>query len=305
MPSPRARPVLGAVVAAFALSCSSAPQEMARSRVAVAPQAYRHALPPSEEGSPSFLLDGASSPRLDEWFTTERPPERSSRPAAPVCESPCPSCRLLYDEQKARFSEGRSLSPRELELVRRAYAEYLSGPFCRDTGLGPDRIGSREDIGQVFDVLDGTFTERDRRETLVLFFAGACGLASEAPGAKKTRLFVLLRQGELIASFANDEGFATFDRLVDVDGDAVHEVVVVGGWAGPGGIASFISLRSFAHGQERELGSFDTLESACGWSSREYWSSRVEYGFRETDRSLCFVERRVTQPCPALLVSDR
>lgn len=172
-------------------------------------------------------------------------------------------------------------------------------------GLSPTRIGTQEDIGQVFDVLDGTFTERGRRETLVLFFAGACGLTSEASDRRRTRIFVLLRDDELIGSFPNDDGFASFDRLLDVDGDSIHEVVVVGGWAGKGGLSSWISLRSFTGAQDRDLAFFNTLESGCGWSAADYWSTSVEYGLEGATRSLCFVERKATLRCPSLLVSDR
>jgi hypothetical protein len=218
---------------------------------------------------------------------------------------PCQNCRLLYDEQQAQPSEGRKISEGELAVVRRAYAEYLSGPACRSTGLPPARIGAQEDIGQVFDVLDGTFTERGRRETLVLFFAGDCGLTNDASDSRKTRIFMLLRDNELLGSFTSDDGFASFDRLLDVDGDSVHEVVVVGGWAGKGGLASWISLRSFAGARDRDLGSFDTLESGCGWSALNYWSASVDYGFEGASRALCFVERKATLRCPPLLVSDR
>jgi hypothetical protein len=78
-----------------------------------------------------------------------------------------------------------------------------------------------------------------------------------------------------------------------------------GGWAGKGGLASWISLRSFARGQDRDLGFFKTLESGCGWSATDYFSSSVEYGLRGSERSLCFVERKSTLRCPPLLASDK
>jgi hypothetical protein len=288
--------------------CSSAPQETSLSRGAIAPRAWSQAAVPSE-GESSSTVPLESAPALPARPEGSQLGEASARSRphspAPACQAPCQNCRLLYDEQQAQPSEGRKLSESELALVRRAYAEYLGGPECRSMGLAPTRVGSQEDIGQVFDVLDGTFTERGRRETLVLFFAGACGLASEGSQARKTRLFVLLRGDELVASFTNDDGFASFDRLLDVDGDSVHEVVVVGGWAGKGGLASWISLRSFAGARDRDLATFDTLESGCGWSALSYWSASVEYGLEGAGRSLCFVERKATLRCPSLLVSDR
>jgi hypothetical protein len=294
----------GALLSAV-VSCSSAPREAALSQVAVAPRAWSQATVPSEDHSVAGRsLESTPFPasHLQEVGSASRSSARQ-HPAPPACQAPCENCRLLYDEQQAQPSEGRKLSESELALVRRGYADYLSGPECRSMGLAPTRIGSAEDIGQVFDVLDGTFTERGRRETLVLFFAGACGLA---PGdARKTRIFMLLRDGELLGNFKSDEGFASFDRLLDVDGDSVHEVVVVGGWAGKGGLANWISLRSFAGRRDRDLGFFNTLESGCGWSAADYWSTSVDYGLEGSDRSLCFVERKATLRCPSLLVSDK
>jgi hypothetical protein len=298
--------VLRAGALLFAIvSCSSAPQEAALSRGAVAPRAWSQAAAPNDDDS-GAARSLESTPSLASHFEERRFAALSSaprRPAPRACQAPCQNCRLLYDEQQAKPSEGRKLSENELALVRRGYADYLSGPECRSMGLAPTKVGSAEDIGQVFDVLDGTFTERGRRETLVLFFAGACGLA--APDAPKVRIFMLLRDGELLESFTNDEGFASFDRLLDVDGDSVHEVVVVGGWAGKGGLASWISLRSFAGRRDRDLGFFNTLESGCGWSAADYWSTSVDYGVEGSDRALCFVERKATLRCPSLLVSDK
>ncbi len=297
--------LVGALLAAVA-GCSSAPRETALSRGAVAPRAWSQASAPSDDDSgaarPLESKPLGASSAFEE--TLDRAASRARQHSTPpACRAPCENCRLLYDEQQAKPSEGRKLSETELALVRRGYADYLAGPECRSLGLAPARVGSPEDIGQVFDVLDGTFTEKGRRETLVLFFAGTCGLAT--PDAPKKRIFMLLRDGELIESFANDEGFASFDRLLDVDGDSVHEVVVVGGWAGKGGLASWISLRSFAGRRDRDLGFFNTLESGCGWSAEDYWSTSVDYGLEGADRSLCFVERKATLRCPSLLVSDR
>lgn len=138
-----------------------------------------------------------------------QPVVASSTPAGPrapatigTCEDACAGCQVLVESDAKLRNWSRRLLPAEHALIDGFFHEYLESPDCQadEQRLDVTAIGSGDDASSVKMAVDGAFTKANAKQTLVVFFAGHCGvLGAHAQGYGAT-FGLLLENRQLIGS---------------------------------------------------------------------------------------------------------
>lgn len=225
--------------------------------------------------------------------------ERPQGSPQAVCTEPCTGCRTLYDSTKHPKSAPVSLTAGERAQVLEVYRQYVTSDHCLadEIHLDPLALGSAQDPGRVFDVLAGAFTEPNRKQKLVLFFAGHCGEPVGHAGGARLRI-LLENESALHASF--DESTASLAGI-DLDNDRRTELVAWGGEAWQGSSSSWLAVYSYAGGVQTLLADFPELDSNDCWSAGpegQNIESKVLYHSDPASHSVCFLKRTRTSACP-------
>jgi hypothetical protein len=151
----------------------------------------------------------------------------------------------------------------------------------------------------VLGVLDGSFTDGGRRQTLVLFLAGHCGTQGFHSENYGERLVVLIENDARLATFVDDTAPSGLYKI-DLNHDGTDEVLAWGGFTGAGGSSEWVELQSYAGTRPRTLGQFETGENACDFAARDYTASIVRGRWDAKASSPCFLQRKFTLRCPAV-----
>ena len=228
------------------------------------------------------------------------------QPDLQPCEPDCTGCKTLSDParfgQRKRNTIHRGLTASERANLHQAYVRYLSSPGC--TGIDgrpqmdPAVIGTAQDLGRTIDVLDGSFTQKGAKQTIVLFFAGLCGRVRNDVPDPGQRLLVLMEGGQLLST--NVEVFGDRLAAIDLEEDGISEVILSASdttmaW----GDQYSIILYSYASGHPRRIAAFQTDSNSCrNPNCGAHWETSVLYRYNPNENSLCFETKARQRNCP-------
>jgi hypothetical protein len=219
--------------------------------------------------------------------------------AVATCEEPCPDCTPLTDsEDPVVYS--RTLTTSEKALLVDLFHNYLLSADCL---ADPDHVElsqlgkSVRDISGDKAVVDGSFTEAGRHQTLVLFFMGNCGTLGFHADNYGTSVFVLFDGGKI--TMVTEYGPTRAIELlpVDLENDGITELVTIDADYASGATFSSADVWSFANGM-KELAHFDLSYRSCLGDEPQYYESSLLTGLDPKTKRLCFLQRRREEQCP-------
>jgi hypothetical protein len=163
--------------------------------------------------------------------------------------------------------------------------------------MDPAAIGKAGDAGHILDVLDGSFTDKGAKQTIVLFSAGFCGaVRNDVPESQQ--LLILMEGKQLLGTTV--EEMADHLAAVDLEDDGISEVIVSGSdttvfpterhW---------IEIFSYGSGQQRLVALFQTNSNSCSdVYCGSIWDTSVLYRYTPSDQLLCFEAQLRQRDCP-------
>jgi hypothetical protein len=217
-----------------------------------------------------------------------------------TCDEACAGCEVLVDSEGKLRDSTRELRSEEEVAVDAFFVDYLMSPECAadEQRLEPASNGARDDVSRVKMVVDGSFTKENARQTLVVFFAGHCGvLGSHSEGWGKT-FDLLFQDGKVISSSeAGPSGVEL--RAVELDRDGFSELVELSADYGSGTTFTQAAVWSYRDGSAKTLSTFELSRDSCNLPDGEHFESSLLARFDEARNVLCFQTKRRNIGCPA------
>jgi len=294
-------------IALSALGCTGGPTrpglpkcQPPASAVSSSPSSNRSPRPPEPvAAAPGAVLSAPSPEPLSSVRASESAEVDHVQSA--TCEAKCVRCSTIHDSRTWTPAQGRALTAQEHELISGAFKQYLSGPMCASD---PDRIppalvGTTEDSSRVMSVIDGSFTEKGRRQAMVLFFAGHCGVLGTHAEDWGKRLVIIIENNARIATFVDEVSSSQLAKF-DLNHDKIDEVLAWGGFTNTGSGNSWVEPRSYAGARQRTFAHFVASENACGGdgTTLTHTESRIQGRWDATWTGPCFLEHRFMVRCP-------
>lgn len=272
---PCALPALGLVVLGFSPACADHPH---RSLTAERVRANSSVVRP----------DGSSE-------TTAAP---HGPPTIKACDEACGGCTTLVASDGKLRDTSRSLLPAEDSVIDAFFLEYLKSPGCRADyqHLEPTDVGSQDDVSTVKMAVDGSFTKPNASQTLVVFFAGHCGVLGAHAEGYGTTFDLLLQDGHLIASSDRGPGGVEL-RPIDLDHDGLTELVELTADYGSGTTFSRAAVWSYRDGNPKTLATFELSLNSCNLQG-EHYESTLLARWEQPRNALCFLTKRRDIGCP-------
>jgi len=235
-----------------------------------------------------------------------RPDGSSETTAAPhgpptieACDEACGGCTTLLDSDGKLRDTSRSLLPAEDSVIDAFFLEYLKSPECRADyqHLDPTAVGSQDDASSVKMAVDGSFTKPNANQTLVVFFAGHCGVLGAHAEGYGTTFDLLLQDGHLVASSDRGPGGVEL-QAIDLDHDGMSELVDLTADYGSGTTFSQAAVWSYRDGSPKTLATFELALHSCNLQG-EHYESTLLARWDQRRNALCFLTKRRDIGCPA------
>ena len=233
----------------------------------------------------------AASPKARPLLTARRGIE--------TCAEPCADC-VPFAASHGRGAS-RSATAAESELLAPIFHAYLRSPECLadEQRVDADEIGkSVTDVSETKLVVDGAFTAPRRRQTLVTFFMGHCGVMGVHAEHYGKTVLVLLEAGSAIQVSEDGPTDGSYAMPIDIENDGMNELLVESGDYGSGTLFSSTELWSFAGGSTESLAHFDMSFSACFLPDADNFESELLARRDPHNKTLCFLQRRREIHCP-------
>lgn len=179
-------------------------------------------------------------------------------PTIETCDEVCTGCKVLIDSDRRLRDRSRPLRPAEDALIDSFFLEYLKSPDCQADyqRLDPTAIGSNDDASSVTMVVDGAFTRGNAKQTLVVFFAGHCGVLGAHAEGYGTNFSLLLEDERLLASSTRGPGGVGL-QPIDIDHDGFTELVDHTADYASGTTFSSAAVWSFRDGMPKVVTTFE------------------------------------------------
>ncbi len=193
----------------------------------------------------------------------------------------------------------RSLVPSEEALVDAFFLDYLKSPACLADyqHLETSAVGSGDDASMVKMAVDGSFTQPNKKQTLVLFFAGHCGVLGSHAERYGVTFELLLEGGRLIGS--GSEGlFGAQLQPIDLDQDGLTELVELTADYGSGTTFTEAAIWSYRDGQPKTLVTFELSLDSCNLQG-EHYEATLLARWDQPRNALCFLTKRRDIGCPS------
>jgi hypothetical protein len=195
----------------------------------------------------------------------------------------------------------RPLRPAEDALIDAFFLDYLNSADCQADYQRLDlaAIGSNDDASSVKAVVDGAFTKANAKQTLVVFFAGHCGvLGAHAEGYGAT-FRLLLEDGRLIASSNEGPGGVEIQSS-DIDRDGFTELIDHTADYASGTTFSQAGVWSYRDGTPQLLATFELSLGSCNLPDGEHFESTLLARWDQATNTLCFLAKRREIGCPVV-----
>lgn len=235
-----------------------------------------------------------------------RPDRSSETTAAPhgpptieECDEACSGCTTLVESDAKLRDTSRSLLPAEDAVIDAFFLEYLKSPECQADyqHLEPTAVGSQDDVSAVNMAVDGSFTKANARQTLVVFFAGHCGVLGPHAEGYGATFDLLLQDGHLVARSDRGPGGVEL-QPIDLDHDGLTELVDLTADYGSGTTFSQAAVWSYRDGSPQVLATFDLSLDSCNLEG-EHYESTLLVRWDQPRNALCFLTKRRDIGCPA------
>jgi hypothetical protein len=193
----------------------------------------------------------------------------------------------------------RRLRPEEDAAVDAFFVEYLQSSDCRADALRlePGSVGSADDASSLKMVVDGSYTEAGAKQTLVVFFAGHCGVLGAHAEGYGTTFNLLLQDTQIIASStAGPRGVEL--QPIDLDHDGFTELVNVGADYASGTTFTSADVWSYRSGKPEMLAKLDLALNSCNVPEGEHYESKLLARWDQARNTLCFLAKRNDIGCP-------
>jgi hypothetical protein len=238
----------------------------------------------------------ASAPPLSVAPSAPLPPVE---PAVATCEEPCQGCTVLTDSSGAA-AKSRRLSAAEETLLKGVFHDYLLSADCL---ADPEHVELRDvgrtahNVSDVKAIVDGSFTGADRKQTLVIFFMGHCGVWEAHSEHYGTSVVVIMEAGKVVMVTERGPTRATELLPIDLENDGVTELVAVSGDYASGSTFSEAEVWSVATGMT-PLAHFEMSRQSCIIGEPEYFESALLTLWDPKTKRRCLLQRRRELQCP-------
>jgi hypothetical protein len=219
-------------------------------------------------------------------------------PIIEACDKACDGCTTLVGSEGKLRDTSRALLPPEDSAIDAFFLEYLKSPECRADyqHLEPTAVGSQDDVSAVKMAVDGSFTKPNASQTLVLFFAGHCGVLGTHAERYGTTFDLLLQDGHLVAT--GDRGPQGVElQPIDLDHDGMTELVDLTADYGSGTTFSQAAVWSYRDGSPKTLATFELSLNSCNLQG-EHYESTLLARWDQRRNALCFLTKRRDIGCP-------
>lgn len=263
------------------------------------------AVPPPLPATPRHDAVAPAPPAVPSAAPTAPPPVASGVVAQPVkravqtCAEPCQGCTILT-ESDGPLRSSRSPSKAEKALLKDVFISYLLSADCQ---ADPEHVDVRQlgksqrDISGVQALVDGSFTRAGRKQTLVSFFMGHCGVLGPSYEQYGLRVIVIMDAGKIVMVTHSGPTTAIDFIAVDIENDGMDELLALSAYAGSARTATVADLWSVADGMT-PLADFDLSLRSCLGDEPEYFESQLVTHRDPQTGQLCFLQRRSEQQCP-------
>ena len=178
--------------------------------------------------------------------------------------------QILFDFRQPQTSATAKIATQTQKLVlSKVFRKYLTDENkCNQNFAGDGRndfLQAARNAGQIVpsivDSAEGSFTARNKQETLYVISVGECN-ASHADnyGSKRVAIFA----GQQLIADLDVNFLSNVVRTTDLDGDGVNELLMTTGDMAQGTLIEMASLLDFASGKLRAIEDFGTVvEDSC------------------------------------------
>jgi hypothetical protein len=217
---------------------------------------------------------------------------------------------VIYDPRQVSDPRGVTMlvGPKRLDAVasKRVLDGVFRGRYLTDSNQCKDTVGATLEAQRaagdfapsVFQVADGSFTERGKSQRLYLMNVGECG-ASHADNFGSMMLAVF--QGDSLQASAIIDGGSSLEGVFDLDGDGRDEFLLAMGGTHQGTTAASATLVRFESGRLVDVRAFgEVLLDGCGSGDPEATSKfSLIYARERPGQAAEFRVESRTEPCPA------
>lgn len=186
----------------------------------------------------------------------------------------------------------RALEPGEEAVVDSFFVEYIKSQACLadELRLDPSAVGSIDDVSGVKMALNGSLTRANTTQTLVVFFAGHCGVLGGHSESYGVTFDLLFERGRLIAS--SREGPAGVQiQPIDLDRDGLTELVELSADYASGTTFSQAAIWSYRDGTPKVLASIELSHNSCNVPG-EHYEATLFTRWEPSRSALCFLAKR-------------
>jgi hypothetical protein len=222
-----------------------------------------------------------------------------AQPAVATCAEPCQGCTVLTHSD-AKHVNSRRLTAAETALLDEVFRNYLLSADClaeRAHGELPPLANLRKYISTPNAVVDGAFTAAGRKQTLVIFFLGHCGVLGHHSEHYGSSVLVLMEAGKVVMVTENGPTTAIELLPIDLENDGVTELLAVSADYASGSTFSEAELWSVANGMT-SLARFELSRQSCQVGEPEYFESTLLTRWDPQTKRRCLLQRRRELQCP-------
>ena len=258
---------------------------------------------PADEAGPSSLKPVARAV-LQVVSSMPPPSVGSSAPPLPAkqvvtsCKEPCQGCTLLTG---SGVHDSRRLTVPENALLVDLFHNYLLSADCL---ADPDYVELGDlkrpgrDISDVKAVVDGSFTAAGRKQALVVFFMGHCGVLGRHFEHYGLSVIVIIEAGKIVMVTEDGPTKAVDLFPIDLEDDGVTELIEVTADYASGTTFSYAEVWSVANDMT-SLAHFDMARQSCLVDEPEYFESSLLTRWDPEVKRRCLLQRRQEFQCPA------
>lgn len=224
----------------------------------------------------------------------------SGPPTIETCDDACAGCQVLVESDGKLRDWSRPLRPAEDALIDAFFLDYLKSSDCQADSQRLDlaAIGSNDDASSLKAVVDGAFTKANAKQTLVVFFAGHCGVLGAHADGNGITFSLLLEDERLIASSMEGPGGVEL-QPIDIDHDGFTELVDHTADYASGATFSQAAVWSFRDGLPKVVATFELSRESCNLPGGEHFESTLLARWDQARNTLCFLAKRREIGCPA------
>jgi hypothetical protein len=226
-------------------------------------------------------------------------PSGPKQEVVPTCPESCEGCTAIA-ESDAPSRHPRRLTSAEQASLDDLFRNYLLSADCLADPEhldGRQLANARRNISGVKALVEGAFTRAGRKQAMMTFFMGHCGLMGRHHENYGASVIVVMEAGKVVLVTDRGPHDALELLAIDVDNDGIDELLATTFDYASGSTFAEASIWSLSAGMT-QLAHFDFNRRFCRGDDPEYFESTLLTRRDPETGRLCFLQRRRNLQCP-------